>query len=202
MRSKLSQQRENLNIQNILMIEEWKVFNLKMTKSGYAIFSNEVQILNKVQTQVYVHVYIDEYSQKNILRIGRAKNGILNRWIKSSNGHGSTFLYAIGESERYRNSATRYPNYLLYFAELYNLNTQLYVLDCENNEIMKNIEQELIKYFNPAWEQFKKPIKNYLELNTDIKNKVTFSGGAIKVLNQKNNIPDIKEFTSNLKWYL
>ena len=189
-----------MNIQSILIPEKWKVFNLEMTKSGYEFFSNELQKLNETNPQIYIHISIDNNFKKNILRIGSAKNGVIHRWIKSSNGHGSTFLYSIGESERYKNSATRYPNYLIFFAEQYTLKTQLYVLDCKDDISMKNIEKELIKYFNPTWEQFKKVIKEYLKLHIDIKIRASQLGGALEILNTENDIPSIKDYNSYKLW--
>ncbi len=184
----------------MLIPEKWKVFNLEMTKSGYDIFSNEIKKLNETNPQIYIHIFIDNNLKRNILRIGSAKNGIINRWIKSSNGHGSTFLYSIGESERYKNSATRYPNYLIFFAELHTLKTQLYVLNCKDDISMKNIEKELIKYFNPTWEQFKKVIKEYLESHIDIRIQASKFGGALGVLNEENSLPNIKDYSSDKEW--
>ena len=192
-----------MNIEDLLKNKDWKVFNLKMTKSGFDNFTNEVISFNERKPQVYVHVSIDKILQNEVLRIGSAKNGIIQRWIKGTNGHGSTFLYSIGESERYKNEANRYPNYLIFFAELKNLNTKLYILNCETDKSMKNIETELLEYFNPIWEQFKKPIKDYLKINPNIRESVIPCGGAIQIINKDfNNIPNIINFKSTRKWQL
>ena len=190
-----------MHIENLLNKQNWKVFDLKMTKQGFDSFNDKIASLDESKTQIYVHVSIDTILQNEVLRIGSAKNGVVERWIKGTNGHGSTFLYSIGESERYKNSARKYQNYLIFFAELKGLNTKLYVLDCETTESMKNIEKELIKYFNPIWEQFKKPIKIYLEENQNIKESASLCGGAIKIINKNfSNIPNILHFTSHKKW--
>ncbi len=192
-----------MNIEDLLKNNDWKVFDLNMTKSGFDNFSNEIISLNEVRPQVYVHVSIDKILQNEVLRIGSAKNGIIQRWISGTNGHGSTFLYSIGESERYKNEAIKYQNYLIFFAELKDLNTKLYILNCETDESMKNTEKELIKYFNPIWEQFKKPIKDYLKINQNIKESATPCGGAIQIINKDfNDIPNIINFKSNTKWQL
>ena len=81
------------------------------------------------------------------------------------------------------------------------LKTKLYVLDCETIEAMKNIEKELIKYFNPIWEQFKKQIKIYLKENQDIKVTASLCGGAVEIVNKNlNSIPNILNFNSHIKW--
>jgi hypothetical protein len=194
---------KNLKIEDILINENWKEFNLKMNKVGFDIFSNEVIALNETIPQIYVHISIDKNFEKEILRIGSAKNGIINRWIKSTNGHASTFLYSIAESERYKKYASKYSNYLLFFAELKNLNTKLYVLDCQTSEFMKSYEKELIKYFNPIWEQFKQPIKKYLKENPYIREQVLCSGGVMQIIeNNLSDLPHIKNFKSNVKWSL
>lgn len=190
-----------MHIENLLNNQNWKVFDLKMTKQGFDNFSDKIISLNESRAQIYVHVSIDTTLQDEVLRIGSAKNGIVERWIKGTNGHGSTFLYSIGESKRYKNSAKKYQNYLIFFAELKNLNTKLYVLDCETTESMKNLEKELIKYFNPIWEQFKKPIKLYLKENQDIKVTASLCGGAIQIINKNfNNLPNILNFNGRIKW--
>ena len=190
-----------LHTKELLNNKNWQVFDLKMTKKGFDDFSDEIISLNKSKAQIYVHVSVDTVFQNEVIRIGSAQNGIINRWIKNTNGHGSTFLYSIGESERYKNSAKKYQNYLIFFAELNTLKTKLYVLDCETIEAMKNIEKELIKYFNPIWEQFKKQIKIYLKENQDIKVTASLCGGAIEIVNKNlNSIPNILNFNSHIKW--
>jgi len=192
-----------MNIEDLLKNKDWKVFDLRMTKFEFEDFTNKIIFLNEVRLQIYVHVSVDKILQNEVLRIGTATNGIINRWIKSSSGHGSTFLWSIGESYKYKSYAKDYPNYLIFFAELKNINTKLYVLNCETKESMLNIEKELIKYFNPIWEQFKKPIRNYFKINQDIKKLVIPCGGAIKIINKDfNDIPNIINFKSNRKWQL
>jgi hypothetical protein len=190
-----------LHIENLLNNQNWKVFDLKMTKQGFDNFSDKIISLNESRAQIYVHVSIGTILPNEVLRIGSAKNGIVERWVKGTNGHGSTFLYSIGESERYKNSARKYQNYLIFFAELKGLNTKLCVLDCKTTESMKKIEKELIKYFNPIWEQFKKPIKIYLKENQDIKETASLCGGAMEIINKNfSNIPNILNFNSHIKW--
>ncbi len=190
-----------MNIQDILKQKHWQSFNLKMTKSSFDTFTNKILDLNEIKPQVYVHICVDEILQNEVLRIGTATNGIVDRWIKSSSGHGSTFLYSIGKSQKYKNYAKKYPNYLIFFAELNNINTKLYVLNCETKESMLTIEKELVKFFNPIWEQFKKPIKDYLRKNQNIKESTTQCGGALYIVNKHfNNIPNIINFKSNIKW--
>ena len=107
-----------MNIEDLLKNEDWKVFDLKMTKSGFHNFTNEVISANERKPQIYIHVCVDEILQNEVLRIGTATNGIIERWIKSGSGHGSTFLWSIGESQKYKSYAKDYSNYLIFFAEL------------------------------------------------------------------------------------
>ncbi|WP_353662458.1 hypothetical protein [Hydrogenimonas sp. SS33] len=58
------------------------VFDLLMNEEGFADFSTEVKKLNKKIPQVYVHVCVDKICKNQILRIGKATIGIIERWIK------------------------------------------------------------------------------------------------------------------------
>ena len=189
-----------MNIKDLIENKDWKTFDLTMTKVGFDNFKDNVISVNERKPQVYVHISIDEILQNEVLRIGTATNGIIDRWIKSASGHGSTFLWSIGESQKYKSYAKDYPNYLIFFAELKNINTKLYILNCETKESMLNVEKELIKYFNPIWEQFKKQIRNYFKINQDMKKLAIPCGGAIEIINKDfNDIPNIINFKSNTK---
>ncbi len=202
-----------MNIQNILKQKTWKSFNLKMTKSGFDNFSNEIIFLNKKVPQVYVHVSVDTILKNEVLRIGSAKNGIIKRWIKEKNGHNRTFLWSIGENDNYGEygivNAKEYPNYLTFFAGLKNLNTKVYILNCNPEDSMTNIERELRNYFKPIWENdiykknkpmFQKKFKEHLE-------NISKFGGALNLINtqRKDNqkiLPDVIDFCSEKKWQI
>ena len=197
-----------MNMEELLNNEYWQTFDLKMTKSGFSSFSNEIISLNQRKPQIYVHVSVDNILHNEVLRIGRAKNGIIDRWIKSGSGHRSTFFWSIGKSEQYKSNAKRYPNYLIFFAGLKELNTKLYILNCESEESMNDIERELIEYFNPIWEQFKQPIRVYFTKNPNIKELTIPCGGSAGIINnqrkkqfsENEQIPDVINFKSNIRW--
>ena len=197
-----------MNIEELLKNKNWQTFNLKMTKSGFSNFSDEIISLNQIKPQVYVHVCVDNILHNEVLRIGKAANGIVDRWINNNSGHGSTFLWSIGESKQYKSHAKRYPNYLIFFAGLTELNTKLYIFTCVSKEEMNDIEKELIRYFNPVWEKYKKSIKDYFQMNPNIQEQIIPCGGALKTIdNQRKkpfsdnkNIPDTINFHSNTTW--
>lgn len=170
----------------------WQTFDLLMTPSGFDQFKQELVFLNQKKPQVYVHVCNEGILNNEVLRIGKAKNGVIDRWIKQSWGHGNTFLWSIGESERYASYAARYPNYLAFFASLTGLNTKLYVLTCESTESMNQTEKDLIKYFHPIWESYKKTIRNYFLQYPESKLPISNYGGARKeILRQRNETPPL-----------
>ncbi len=90
-----------MNIKDLLENKNWKTYDLKMTKVGFENFTNKVISLNEKKPQVYVHVCIDKILQNEVLRIGKATNGIIKRWVKDKNGHNRTFLWSIGETDNY-----------------------------------------------------------------------------------------------------
>jgi len=188
----------------------WQTFDLLMTASGFVTFKHEITSLNQNDPQVYIHVCNEGILKNEVLRIGKAKKGVIDRWIKQSWGHGNTFLWSIGESESYASYADSYPNYLAFFAGLTELNTKLYVLTCESTESMDQIEKDMIKHFNPIWENYKKTIKSYFKQNPDIKQTIAKYGGARKaIIRQRNEgsspsltIPDVTKFSGKAarKW--
>ena len=186
-----------MNTKNVKQNDKWQVFSLKMTKSGFDTFSNHILSLNQKKPQIYIHVSTDELLEGEVLGIGQAKNGIIDRWVKHNAGHGSTFLWSIGECKKYKGHAPRYPDYLIFFANMYNLNTKLYVLNCDSEEEFKHTKKELMNHFNPIWEKFKKEIKNYFQDNEELKKSASEYGHAIDIINQKiKDMPNIKNMKS------
>lgn len=190
-----------MNFNNIIKNKTFKIFDLPMTVEGFERLSDEVKNSNYKLPQIYIHISVDDILTNEILRIGVGKNGILDRWINSSNGHKSTFYWSIGESKKYGKNAARYPNYLLFFAEIFSLKTNLIIINCDSEEEMKQMEKDLIEYFNPIWEKYKPIIRIYLKQNKDVKDLVTQYGNAKKIVNKNiKDLPTIKDFHSNHIW--
>jgi hypothetical protein len=202
--------RELLKTEYLLRNGYWQTFDLHMTPNGFEDFRCKIESLNQKIAQVYVHVCDEGILNHEVLRIGKAKNGVIDRWIKQSWGHGNTFLWSIGESKRYDSYADKYPNYLAFFANLTGLNTKLHILSCESIESMNQIEKDMIKYFCPIWESYKKSIKRYFNQNPEIKQPIAKYGGAKRaIISQRNGepsfsqfIPDVSDFsgTTARKW--
>ncbi len=191
-------------MEELLKNGDWHIYDLYMTEDGFETFRNEVSALNEISPQVYIHVSDDDVLKNKVLRIGKAKNGVIDRWINQSSGHGSTFLWSIGKSIRYASYAKRYPNYLTFFAGLFELNTKLYVLNCESIEDMNQVEKDMIQHFSPLWENYKKPIRDYFNIHPAIKELMSTYGGAQnEIMRQRNNvststelIPDVITFNN------
>ena len=103
-----------------------------------------------------------------ILRIGRAKNGIRDRWIVKGNGHRATFEWATGDSEKYTiENAVVYQNYLLFFASLFGMSTKLFTITFPKNDDgfneMQKVETHLIAIHNPFWEWFRPKFRTIAE---------------------------------------
>jgi hypothetical protein len=189
---------------------DWETFDLLMTPSGFDAFSRKITASNKKKTQVYVHVCDEGVLNHKVLRIGKAKNGVIDRWINQSWGHGNTFLWSIGETKRYARYADQYPNYLAFFACLTGLKTKLHIRSCKPTESMNQIEKNMIRYFNPIWESYKKSVKRYFEQNPETKQSVAEYGGAKRaIISQRNGkplfsppIPDVLDFsdTTSRQW--
>lgn len=139
--------------------ESVSVFDLHMSPEGFAAMSAELKKAHRRTPQIYVHVGTEGKLKNQVLRIGRAKNGTYNRWMQAGNGHQNTFFWAIGESDRYSQiNAADYPNYLLFFAGLFDQKTKLYVIDV-NEDDMVDGEQTLIEEYRPIWEQYRDTLK-------------------------------------------
>jgi hypothetical protein len=180
----------------------WQTFDLLMTPNGFEDFRFKIMFLNKKMAQVYVHVGDEGILNHKVLRIGKAKHGVIDRWVEQSWGHRNTFLWSIGKSKKFAHHADRYPNYLLFFACLTGLNTKLHILPCESEESMKRIEKEMIKHRDPIWERYKKQIKEYFDQNPENIQPIAKYGGALRaIISQRNgepllspNIPDVFDF--------
>ena len=141
-------------------MSSFQVFDLHMSQEGFVKVSSELKEMHRRSPQIYVHVGVEGVLKNQVLRIGRAKNGTYNRWMQTGNGHKNTFFWSIGESDRYgQRNAEAYSNYLLFFAALFNQKTKLYVIDV-NEEEMSAKEDELIREYNPIWEQYRSLLKS------------------------------------------
>jgi len=175
-------------IESILIKDHWQTFDLPMTPFGFIRLGDQLKNLNQKSPQVYIHVCDEGVLRNKVLRIGKAEDGVYQRWIKSTNGHCSTFLWAIGESERYgHNNAIRYPDYLLFFASLHGLKTKLYVLTCQNGAKGKGAarasEAALIAHCSPMWDGIRKKYKNFVD--QDNHESITALGGALSVFRKQ-----------------
>ena len=97
--------RKIVRTEDPLKHEYWQTFDLLLTPEGFDKFKHEINSLNQKVAQVYVHVCDEGPLNHEVLRIGKAKHGVIDRWVKQSWGHGNTFLWSIGESERYESYA-------------------------------------------------------------------------------------------------
>jgi hypothetical protein len=162
--------------------ELWHSFELLMTSKGFANLKRNLESSLQEVPQIYVHRGAEGTLKNETLRVGKAKKGAIDRWIKQSWGHRNTFLWSIGESRRYASYAKRYPNYLLFFAGLFELRTNLYVFSCQSIEAMNQIEKYLIKTYCPIWEWYKKEIREYFSNNSAIKENASKYGIAKELI--------------------
>lgn len=173
--------------------ENMQVIDLHMSINGFEQTCDKLERLDNKKPQVYVHIGAEGYLDNQILRIGKGADGAYKRWMKDTNGHKNTFLWAIGESRTYKNSAKRYPNYLLFFASLAGLKTKLCLLTYENIEETENQESALTAHYDPIWEQLKRLPKsdsNYPFLTTQKRNEEVAAlassyGGALEIIEKQ-----------------
>jgi hypothetical protein len=183
--------------------ELWHSFDLLMTPKGFSILKHNFETSIQKAPQVYVHKGLDGPLKNKILRVGKAKKGAIDRWFNQTWGHSSTFLWSIGESRRYASYAKKYPNYLLFFAGLFELRTKLYVFSCQSIEDMNQIEKIIIHNFCPVWESYKKNIKSYFTYNPVMKENASKYGIAKSLISnqRKENmillqgIPDVIQYS-------
>jgi len=177
-----------------------------MTSRGFEALGHELRSPDKSGPEVYVHVVDGGALDRQVLRIGKAKHGVIDRWIKQGWGHRSTFLWAIGGDQRYGRYAEKYPNYLAFFASLSGIDTKLHILSCSDNT-MNECERSLITYFCPVWESYKDVIKKYLEKNPEARQHISKYGGAKETIEGQRNsevplgrrVPDALDFAENTK---
>ena len=124
--------------------ELWHSYELRMTPKGFFTLEHNLESSKQEGPQIYVHKGLEGPLKNKILRVGKAKKGAIDRWINQTWGHRNTFLWSIGESRRYASYAKKYPNYLLFFAGLFELRTKLYVFSCQSIEAMNRNEKNLI----------------------------------------------------------
>lgn len=192
-----------MDMKNILENKKKLNIDLYMSPNGFEIITNILKSNNEESPQVYVHVGSEGNLENQVLRIGTAQNGVHNRWITSSNGHKNTFLWSIGKGDGYKKgNAEKYPNYLLFFASLFQLKTKLYVYSFPSGDKAKECEDALIDYYGPIWERYfvlsgKKrdfpklagnfPILTGSNKNRNIVASVARLGGALKVIEKQRN---------------
>ena len=153
-----------------------------MTVDGFTSLESLLSVENSPNPQVYIH---EDKETGRILRIGKATNGVLDRWIKNTSGHACTFLWAIGKSHRYQNMAIRYPHYLAFFAGLHGRNTLLHVLTVDPLELSKT-ETKFRHKHCPVWEYYlRDSATKYLRTNKMYVEAVAELGGAIKIINNQ-----------------
>ena len=187
--------KEIMMTDDLLKKGNWQTFDLLMTSQGFDNLKYELESINQRAPQIYVHVCAEGTLKNEVLRIGKAKYGVIDRWIKQGWGHGNTFLWSIGKSKHYASHADKYPNYLAFFACLKGLETKLHVLSCESIESMNQIEKDMIKYFHPIWESYKKSIKQYFKQNPEIKQPISKYGGAERaIISQRNGVSSLSQF--------
>jgi len=177
---------------------DFQVFDLHMSAEGFAKVSAELKRLHKRTSQIYVHVGVEGDLKNQVLRIGRAKNGVYNRWMQAGNGHKNTFFWATGASDSYtQRNADEYANYLLFLGALYDQKTKLYVIDVAESSMLAR-EKELIKEYSPIWEQFRDTLKyskNYPTLTGKDKDlavirAVAKLGAATRLIVSQRNLGD------------
>jgi hypothetical protein len=193
-----------LSLEKILEVvlpkENWRSFELEMTPVGFKRLGRELDSWDHSEPQVYVHVCTEGPLRNKVLRVGKAEAGINQRWLRATDGHCSTFLWASGDSDRYKcHNAIKYPKYLLFFASLYGLKTEIYVLSCERGDKGKGAarasEEALIAHFSPIWEHFKEyqkldpcfPRLSGRNQDKDFHALVTTLGGAHAVIRSQRN---------------
>jgi len=177
-----------------------------MTSRGFDALERALNTRGESGPEVYVHVGEGGALDKEVLRIGKAKYGVIDRWINQGWGHQSTFLWSTGEEKRYARYAEKYPNYLAFFASLSDIDTQLHILSCPEGS-MNQSEKSLITYFYPVWESYKKTIKTYLEKNPETWQKIAKYGGAREIVKSQRSgeapfserMPDALDFTDQTK---
>lgn len=184
-----------MDLKNFKGNDNLLILDLHMSPNGFERIGDKLKGLDKKLPQIYIHVGDEGKLKNQVLRIGKAHEGVYTRWITSSNGHKNTFLWSIGELDKYRNHAEEYALYLLFFASLNELNTKLYVVTVSTKQETKRYEKELIEYFGPIWEQYKYiprnntnyPILTGKHKNKEIHASVTRLGGALKVITRQRN---------------
>ena len=172
-----------------------------MSPNGFEKASDELKRFDTKSPQVYVHVGSEGNLENQVLRIGSAQTGVYRRWMNSTNGHKNTFLWSIGKCDKYKKgNAEEYPNYLLFFASLFELRTKLYVYSFSSKEQAKDCEEALIDYYAPIWERyyvlsgkkrsFPRLTRNFPRLSGQNKNKkivasVARLGGALDAIEKQ-----------------
>jgi hypothetical protein len=189
-----------------------QIYDLPMTRQGFAAL--KIALKDEVgKPQVYVHIGNEGPLQNQVLRIGTGKNGTRTRWYATS-GHEATFLWSIGESDRYKNYAFKYPDYLAFFAGLSGLDTKLCVITCDTPDKMLELEKGMIKKnqpntYYPVWEAYRDEInKRYFGVHPQYRSQFSDYGGALNLLDQQRNdlnpldvpVPDVLDFHSGRKW--
>ena len=181
-----------------LVIEDgdWHSYDLTMTSDGFTELDTKLTDSDRSCPQVYVHVGAQGTLKNRVIRIGKAESGIRNRWIKSKDGHFATLSWAIGHSDKYGSAnAKDYPNYLLFFANLLNLDTKLHVLTFQNNMegilLSRVCEKILISCFPPMWEDMLNRYISYFTSNS--REETSKFGNALRIVNDP-----IKPFAFNI----
>jgi len=171
-------------------------FNFQMSPDGFELLGKKLKEADGKNPQVYIHIGAEGILENQVLRIGKAEAGAHTRWISSSNGHQNTFMWAIGKCKKYgKLNAFKYPDYLLFFASLLDLNTKLCVISFDDANEARSYEKALQSAYNPIWEQFLKlprsnsiyPILKGQKKNEEIVSKVAHLGGALEYLTMQRN---------------
>ena len=176
-----------MSIEEEIYKNPWHSFTLFMTPKGFDNLNHNFGLTIQELPQVYIHVGGEGTLKNKIIRIGKAKKGAIDRWIKQGWGHKNTFLWSIGGSRGYASYAKRYPNYLLFFAGLFELKTKLHVISCQSIDAMNRIEKYLIKTYCPIWEKYKQEIKVYFSYNPEIKEIASKYGIAKEIITNQRN---------------
>ena len=171
--------------------------DLHMSPNGFEKASDELKRFDTKSHHVYVHVGSEGNLENQVLRIGSAQSSVYRRWMT----HKNTFLWSIGKCDTLtRRTAESYPNYLLFFASLFELRTKLYVYSFSSKEQAKGCEEALINYYGPIWERyyvlsgkkrnFPKLARNFPKLtgkntNREIVASVAGLGGALAAIEKQ-----------------
>lgn len=196
-------------VNSILHKENWNKIDLLMSYEGFKKAESKFKQFHKTPN-IYVHLCVEGPLKNTILRIGKAESGAYTRWIKATDSHMNTYLYSVGLGEKYtKKRAYNTPAYMLFFAGLQGLNTEVFILNCADKNTAQTSEYALINFYQPLWEVYKyahklNPVfpilmgegksKKYSEIFSEPGVAINYINAMRLRKNQKKELPDIIDF--------